>query len=120
LTTLIICLAVGLAAGVMSGLVGIGGGIVIIPALVFLLGFTQQKAQGTTLALLVPPIGILAALHYYREGYVDLRIAGIICLGFLLGGLIGARIATGLPDGILEKIFAIVLLLVSLKMLFAR
>jgi uncharacterized membrane protein YfcA len=120
LTTLIICLAVGLAAGVMSGLVGIGGGIVIVPALVFVLGFTQQKAQGTTLALLVPPIGILAALHYYREGLVDVKIAGIICLGFLLGGLIGARIATGLPDGILEKIFAIVLLFVSLKMLFAR
>ena len=112
--------AVGLAAGVMSGLVGIGGGVVIVPALVFLLGFTQQKAQGTTLALLVPPIGILAAWTYYRQGYVDLKVGGIICLGFLLGGLIGARIATGLPDGVLEKVFAIALLVVSLKMLFAR
>ena len=120
MTSFIICLAVGLAAGVMSGLVGIGGGIVIVPALVFLLGFTQQQAQGTTLALLVPPIGILAAWTYYRQGYVDLKVGGIICLGFLLGGLIGARVATSLPDGILEKIFAIALLLVSLKMLFAR
>ena len=120
MTILIICLVVGLAAGVMSGLVGIGGGVVIVPALVFLLGLTQQQAQGTTLALLVPPIGILAAWTYYRQGYVDLKVGGIICLGFLLGGLIGARMATGLPDGILEKIFAIALLLVSLKMLFAR
>jgi uncharacterized membrane protein YfcA len=119
LTILIICLVVGLAAGVMSGLVGIGGGVVIVPALVFLLGLTQQQAQGTTLALLVPPIGILAAWTYYRQGYVDLKVGGIICLGFLLGGLIGARIATDLPDGRLEKIFAIALLLISLKMLFA-
>lgn len=120
MTTLFICLVIGVAAGVMSGLVGIGGGIVVVPALVFLLGFTQQKAQGTTLALLVPPVGILAALHYYREGCVDLKIAGILCMGFLLGGLIGARIATGLSDGLLEKIFAVVLLVISLKMFFAR
>lgn len=120
MTTIIICLVIGVAAGIMSGLIGIGGGIVIVPALVFLLGFTQQKAQGTTLALLVPPIGILAAWTYYRQGFVDLKVAGVICVGFLLGGLIGARIATGLPDGVLEKIFAIVLFLVSLKMFFAR
>lgn len=120
MTTLVICLLVGIAAGVMSGLVGIGGGIVIVPALVFLLGFTQQRAQGTTLALLVPPIGILAAWQYYREGYVDLKIAGMICLGFVAGGLIGARIATGMPEDMVEKLFAISLLLVSLKMLFGR
>ncbi len=120
MTTLVICLALGLAAGVMSGLVGIGGGVVIVPALVFLLGFTQQKAQGTTLALMVPPIGILAAWTYYKEGFVDLKAGGIICLGFLLGGLIGARVATGLPNGLLEKIFAIALLVISLKMLFAK
>ncbi len=120
MTTLMICLIIGVAAGVMSGLVGIGGGVVVVPALIFLLGFTQQKAQGTTLAMLVPPIGILAAWTYYRQGFVDLRIAGIICLGFLLGGLVGARIATGLPDGMLEKIFAVVLLFISVKMFFAR
>ncbi len=120
MTTLIICLTIGVAAGMMSGLVGIGGGVVVVPALIFLLGFTQQKAQGTTLAMLVPPIGILAAWTYYRQGFVDMKIAGIICLGFLLGGLIGARIATGLPDGTLEKIFAVALLIISLKMFFAR
>jgi len=69
----------------MSGLIGIGGGIVIVPALVFLFGMSQHLAQGTTLALLVPPVGILAALTYYNQGYVDLKAAGLICAGLLRG-----------------------------------
>jgi len=113
-------LILGVLAGILSGLVGIGGGVVIVPALVFLFGFSQQSAQGTTLALMVPPIGILAAWTYYRQGNVDLRIAGFVCLGFLLGGLLGARFATGLSNVMLERIFGIALLLISLKMLFAR
>jgi uncharacterized membrane protein YfcA len=108
----------GLGAGVLSGLIGIGGGIVIVPALVFFFGLSQQQAQGTTLAVLIPPIGILAAWTYYKAGFVDVKIAGLICLGFILGGLIGAKIATGLPTAVLEKIFGVVLLLVSIKMLF--
>jgi uncharacterized protein len=110
----------GILAGTLSGLIGIGGGIIIVPALVFLFGFSQHSAQGTTLALLVPPIGILAAWTYYKHGYVDMKIAGFICLGFLLGGLLGARFATGLSNVMLERIFGISLLLISLKMLFAR
>jgi uncharacterized protein len=110
----------GIIAGVLSGLIGIGGGIIILPALVFLFGFSQHSAQGTTLALLVPPIGILAAWTYYKQGYVDLKISGFICLGFLVGGLLGARFANGLSDIMLERIFGISLLLISLKMLFAR
>ena len=113
-------LILGVLAGILSGLVGIGGGVIIVPALVFLFGFSQQSAQGTTLALMVPPIGILAAWTYYRQGNVDLRIAGFVCLGFLLGGLLGARFATGLSNVMLERIFGIALLLISLKMLFAR
>ena len=110
----------GILAGTLSGLIGIGGGIIIVPALVFLFGFSQHSAQGTTLALLVPPIGILAAWTYYKQGYVDLKVAGFICLGFLLGGLLGARFATGISNVMLERIFGISLLLISLKMLFAR
>ena len=113
-------LILGVLAGILSGLVGIGGGVVIVPALVFLFGFSQQSAQGTTLALMVPPIGILAAWTYYRQGHVDLKIAGFVCLGFLLGGLLGARFASGLSNVMLERIFGIALLLISLKMLFAR
>jgi uncharacterized membrane protein YfcA len=110
----------GILAGTLSGLIGIGGGIIIVPALVFLFGFSQHSAQGTTLALLVPPIGILAAWTYYKHGYVDIKIAGFICLGFLLGGLLGARFATGLSNVMLERIFGISLLLISLKMIFAK
>jgi hypothetical protein len=110
----------GLVAGVLGGLIGIGGGIIIVPALVFLFGFTQHKAQGTTLALLVPPIGILAAWTYYKQGFVDLRAAAFIALGFFVGGLLGARIATGISDQVLTKIFGVCLLLIALKMIFTK
>lgn len=110
----------GLVAGIFSGLIGIGGGIIIVPALVIIFGMSQHLAQGTTLALLVPPIGILAAMTYYKQGYVDLKVAGLIIIGFTLGGLVGAKLATGLSTLILERIFGIALLLISLKMLFFR
>jgi len=110
----------GLVAGALSGLIGIGGGIVIVPALVFLFGLSQHTAQGTTLALLVPPIGFLAAWTYYKQGYVNLPIAAFVCAGFFLGGLLGARLATGLSSAVLERVFGIALLLISLKMVFAR
>lgn len=110
----------GLIAGILSGLIGIGGGIIIVPALVLLFGLSQHSAQGTTLALMVPPIGLLAAWTYYKTGFVDLKIAGLICIGFFLGGLIGAKFATKIPDDILRKIFGIALLLASLKMIFYK
>jgi uncharacterized membrane protein YfcA len=113
-------LLLGLLAGTLSGLIGIGGGVIIVPALVFLFGLSQHQAQGTTLALLVPPIGILAAWTYYRQGYVDLKIAAVVCLGFFFGGLLGARIATSLSNIVLERIFGVALLLIALKMIFAR
>lgn len=110
----------GFAAGIVSGLIGIGGGVIIVPALVFFFGMSQHLAQGTTLALLVPPIGILAALTYYNQGYVDLKAAGLICAGFFVGGLIGAKVATGLSNVMLERIFGVALFLISLKMMFAK
>jgi hypothetical protein len=109
-----------IVAGILSGLVGIGGGILIVPALVFLFGFSQQQAQGTTLALLVPPIGILAAWTYYKQGFVDIRVAGMIAVGFIVGSLLGARFATGISNDILGKIFGTFLVLVGLKMVFGR
>ena len=110
----------GLITGVLSGLIGIGGAIIIIPCLVIVFGLSQHTAQGTTLALMVPPIGLLAAWTYYKAGFVDLRIAGLICLGFFIGGLVGARYATQIPDDILRKIFGVVLLIVSLRMIFFK
>jgi uncharacterized membrane protein YfcA len=109
----------GLVAGVLSGLIGIGGGVIIVPSLIFLFGFSQHEAQGTTLALLVPPIGILAAWTYYQQGYVDVRAAVLICLGFFGGGLLGAKVATSLSNVLLEKVFGGALLLIALKMIFS-
>ncbi len=108
----------GLVAGVLGGLIGIGGGIIIVPALVYIFGFTQHNAQGTTLALLIPPIGILAALEYYKAGHVNIQVAALVCLGFVFGGLLGAKLAVGLSDDTLRKVFGVVLLLISLKMIF--
>lgn len=115
----ILYIILGFVAGVFSGLIGIGGGVIIVPALVFLFGLSQHQAQGTTLALLVPPIGILAAWTYYTQGYVDVRIAVLICVGFFVGGSVGAQVATGLADQTLERVFGIALLLIALKMIFA-
>ncbi len=113
-------LLLGLFAGTFSGLIGIGGGVIIVPALVFLFGFSQHRAQGTTLALLVPPIGLLAAWTYYKQGYVDLKVALIMCVGFFLGGLFGAKIATSMSNLVLEKVFGVALFLIALKMIFAK
>lgn len=113
-------LLLGLIAGILSGVVGIGGGTIIIPALVFLFGFTQHKAQGTTLALMVPPIGMLAAWTYYKQGFVDLRAALFIVLGFFIGGLLGARVAVGIPDAVLRKVFGVYLLIVAAQMFFGK
>lgn len=110
----------GLVAGFLSGLIGIGGGVIIVPVLVFWFGFTQHHAQGTTLALMVPPIGLPAAWTYFKHGQVDFEVAMFICLGFFLGGFLGAKMATGIPNVVLERVFGVAMLMVALKMLFAK
>lgn len=113
-------LLLGLLAGVLSGLLGIGGGIFLVPALVFIFGLTQHEAQGTTLALMVPPIGLLAAWTYYKQGNVNLGIAALICLGFFLGGLFGAKLAGLFSEVLLKRLFGVTLLIVALKMIFTK
>ncbi len=120
MSSILFYLFLGLMAGALSGLIGIGGGVIIVPALVFLFGLSQHLAQGTTLALLVPPIGILAAWTYYKQGDVDLKIAALIALGFFFGSLFGAKIATGLSNVVLGKIFGVALLLIALRMIFCK
>jgi uncharacterized membrane protein YfcA len=110
----------GLIAGTLSGLVGIGGAVLIIPALVWFFGMSQHNAQGTTLALMVPPIGILAAWSYYRAGYADLKAAALICGGFVLGGWAGGKLAILLSGTALRRGFGAILFLVSLRMIFGR
>lgn len=110
----------GLVAGALSGLIGIGGGIIIVPALVFLFSFSQKEAQGTTLALLIPPLGIFAATAYYKAGYVDLRAAGLIIVGFIVGSLITAHYAVNLPSALISKLFGVFLLLVAIKLILGK
>jgi len=117
---IILFILLGLFTGVFSGVIGIGGGVIIVPALVFLFGFTQHYAQGTTMALLVPPIGILAAYTYYKNGYVNIQAAILICIGFVIGGLIGSKIAVSLPDAILKKVFGGVLLAIGFYMIIKK
>ncbi len=116
----ILFLLLGLLTGTISGLVGIGGGVIIIPILVFVFGFTQAQAQGTTLALMVPPIGFLAAYTYYRSGLVNLPVAALVCIGFFLGGLVGSKIAVNVPNELLQKFFGATMIIIGLYMLLRK
>lgn len=109
---------IGIIAGAFSGFVGIGGGAIIVPALVLIFGFTQKMAQGTTLALLVPPIGILAAWAYYKQGYVNLPAAAFIIVGFVAGSYLSARYISNFSNLTLTRIFAVFLIVIAIKMLF--
>jgi len=111
---------VGVMAGLFSGTLGVGGGAVIIPSLVLFLGFSQQSAQGTTLAMMVLPIGILAAVQYYQNGFIDTKAALIMAVFFMIGGYFGAKLATQVPEAVLRKSFAALLIAIALKMWFQK
>jgi len=113
-------IGLGLIAGIASGFLGIGGGSILIPMLVYLFGLTQHQAQGTTLAIMIPPIGLLAAWKYYTEGNVKLNMAAFICVGFLVGGLIGAILVHKVPGPILKKVFGAVLFIISINMILGK
>jgi uncharacterized membrane protein YfcA len=113
-------IALGLAAGGLSGLVGIGGGIILVPALVYLFGLTQHQAQGTTLALMVAPLGAFGAWNYFRQGLIDFRIVLILAVPFAIGALLSSGVAVAIPEKLLTKVFGGFLLLVSLKMLIGK
>jgi uncharacterized membrane protein YfcA len=115
--TIIVIVLVGLAAGILSGLVGIGGGIIIVPALIFFLGFSQHQAQGTSLGILLLPAGIFAVINYYKQGYIDMKVVLVLFAGFLIGGWLGSRISLGMSETVLKKIFALVLILIAGKIL---
>ncbi|MBW0178115.1 sulfite exporter TauE/SafE family protein [Sediminibacterium sp.] len=117
-TTIILLIIIGLAAGFLSGLVGIGGGIIIVPALVLLLGFTQKQAQGTSLGIMLLPIGILAVIQYYKQGYINVNYVLIVALAFVAGGFLGSKLSLSLSDERMKKVFAVILFIISVKMLF--
>ncbi len=118
-STLIILICIGLLGGFLSGMIGIGGGIIIVPALVYLLGVSQQSAQGTSIALMLPPIGILAAMNYYKAGSLNVKYALIIAVTFIVGGYLGSKMSLAyLSEAAMKKVFGIILMVVSVKMIF--
>ncbi len=120
ISQIVILLIAGLFAGIVSGALGVGGGIVVVPVLVFFLGLTQHQAQGTSLFFMLPPIGILAAINYYKSGYVNVKFALFLVIAFFIGSYIGSVIAVGMPEKIVKRIFGVVMLLAGLKMIFNK
>lgn len=119
-SVLLLLIAIGILTGMGAGMLGIGGAVILIPALVFLLGFNQQLAQGTSLAMMLPPIGILAAYNYYKAGYVNIKFALILAAAFIIGSYFGSKLAVSMPEAILKKVFAFVLIAMAIKMLFTK
>lgn len=115
-----ILIALGIVAGVLSGTMGIGGGLVIIPSLVFILGMTQKEAQGTSLAFMIPPIGIFAALNYTKHGHINWKYAMILSLFFTIGALWGSKIAMQFDEKILKRIFGFFMLFVAIRMIISK
>lgn len=113
-------LSLGLMAGTLSGLVGIGGGVLLTPALIYLFSFPQHSAQGTTLAVLVLPAALSAAMTYYQKGFVNWKVAVIIFIGFFIGGWFGANFAVDIPQTVLKRIFGSVIFVIGLKMILGR
>lgn len=107
---------IGLAGGVLAGIFGIGGGLIIVPALIVVLGMTAKQAAGTSLAALLLPVGILGAIEYWRAGYIDIRVAMLVAVGILIGAFIGARLAIGLPNELIQRAFGILLVLVGVRL----
>ena len=110
-------LLIGLAAGILSGLVGVGGGLIVVPALIFFLGYSQHQAQGTSLGLLLLPVGILAVMNYYNKGQIDVKVVAVMSVAFVLGGWLGSKWALRLPADTVKKIFAIFLFYSAFKLL---
>ena len=111
---------IGLIAGVLSGFFGIGGGVIIVPALIYICGFTQLKAQGTSLAIMLPPVGILAFLQYYKKGNVDIKAGMFIAIALILGSMVGSKFVQNISPNLLRKGFAVFMIVVSIKMFFTK
>jgi uncharacterized protein len=120
ITTIMILVVIGLTAGVLGGMFGVGGAIIMIPALVFFLGVDQHTAQGTSVALMLPPIGLFAAYNYYKAGQVNIWYAVIIALAFMAGGYFGSKIALELPENLMKRLFGVLLILIALRMIFSK
>jgi uncharacterized membrane protein YfcA len=110
-------LLIGLAAGILGGMVGVGGGLIVVPALVFFFGFSQHEAQGTSLGLLVLPVALLGMINYYKSGYVDFKVVGLLAISFFLGSYFGSKWSLSLPQETIKKYFALLLFYTAFKMI---
>lgn len=117
---IIIYISIGILAGLVGGFFGLGGGIVLVPVFVYILGLTQHQAQGSALAAMVPPITLLAAIRYYYAGNVKLQLAIFACIGFIAGGLLGAHIVQNVPSLLLKRLFGYVMLFVAVRMILGK
>ena len=113
-------LLIGLLAGMLSGFVGVGGGIIMVPALVWLMGYGQHQAQGTSLAVLVLPVVAIAAWNYHRQHPLDLRAVGLIAGAFVLGGYLRSRMALSIPADAVKRVFGLVLMVAALKLILGK
>ena len=120
ISTFVVLIIIGLLAGILSGLVGVGGGIIMIPLLIMLLGLTQHQAQGTALFAMLPPIGILAAMNYFKQGYVKWEYAVVIALTFVIGGYLGSKLSLSLPPQTVRRVFGVVMLIGGIKLIFSK
>ncbi|MGD9977197.1 MAG: sulfite exporter TauE/SafE family protein [Bacteroidales bacterium] len=117
---LLLILFIGLFAGFVGGSLGLGGGIIIVPALVFLMGFSQHLAQGTSLVVLLFPVGIFAVYNYHRAGLINWKVAWILMIAVVIGSYFGSLISIDIPDRILKKVFGFFILLVAVKMILGK
>ena len=115
---IIVLILIGIAGGVLSGMFGVGGGVIIVPAFVFFLGMSQHEAQGTSLGLMLFPIGILAAYNYHKTGNIDIKAGLIVAATFVIGGFIGSKISLGLDQALIKRLFGFLMLIISLKLIF--
>ena len=117
---LIILIIIGLVSGLLSGVFGIGGAIIVIPALIFIMGLTQHQAQGTSLAFMIPPVGILAAWNYWKAGHVNWKFALVLALTFVVGAYLGSQFSLNIPDRTLRRLFGVLMILMAIKLIFSK
>jgi hypothetical protein len=119
MTTILLLIIIGLVAGTLGGMVGLGGGIILIPALILIMKLDQQTAQGTSIAIMLPPIGLFAVYNYYKAGYVNIKYAFVIAMAFMVGGYFGSILALKLSPDVMRKVFSVILVVIAIKMFFS-
>jgi uncharacterized membrane protein YfcA len=120
ITHLIILIVIGILSGILAGVFGVGGAIIVIPALVFILGLSQHEAQGTSLAFMLPPVGVLATWNYWKEGHVNWKIALVLSLTFVIGAYFGSNLSLNISDRMLRRVFGVLMIVMAVKMIFSK